>query len=69
VQNTSYRIVGGDAAVDEVEVAGLAGGLVPGLEEVGGEVRRRRRRADAHVREERVLERHGLSLHGCSSVL
>jgi len=36
----TYWIVGGDAAVDEVEVAGVAG-VVLGLEEVGGEVRRR----------------------------
>jgi hypothetical protein len=49
-----YRIVGSDAAVDEVVLARFAGSVVCS-EAVRGEVRRRRRRADADVGEQRVL--------------
>ena len=57
----THRVVRCDASVDEVEGTGLAV-LVRGLELVAWKVGRRRRRADAHVREQSVLQRRALGL-------
>jgi hypothetical protein len=57
----TYRIVGCDSSIDEVEGTGVAV-LVLGLEIVPWEVRRRSGRADADVRQKSVLRDvgHGL---------
>lgn len=60
-RSVAYRVVGGEATVDEVEGPRLAF-VVFGLEVVCREERRCRRGADRDVRQERVFRRMVLQL-------
>ena len=58
----TYRVVGSNSAIDEVVLALRRGGFGP--ETMRGEVGRSRRRANADVGEQRVLQR-ACSRPGC----